>query len=149
MNDTMNIPVPEELLRRLTSASEHPEYAGGDPACVAEAKQLVAWHGHKLVLKVENGGVSSELICPKVGCQPVASCGDCGRERGDEATDRCPQCPADADDAAWPECWLATWADNEDLTDFLCDDASIEVTVGIDPEFDGDAPVIDFVEGGT
>lgn len=144
------VAVPGELLKCLVDAAQHGEHPEGDPACVREVKlligSLIPWTGHKLRFRITRDGVTAELICPETGgCEPVSACDSCGRNRRDDGVEPCAHCPADDDDTVWPECWLKTWGDNEDLTDFLVDDESIELTVNIEADFDGDAPNITVV----
>ena len=71
---------------------------------------------HLLKLTLDGDTFSSELIC--VGkCVPVTQCTACGRSVvGDDEAEPCHDCPTKED-----PCWLRTWADNEDLTDYVED----------------------------
>lgn len=142
------VAVPSELLKCLVDAAQHGEHPEGDPACVREVKlligSLIPWSGHKLRFEIRKDGVTAELICPAT-CEPVERCGECGRHREDPPTvSACLDCPDQAT-KQWPACWLATWAENEDLREYLHDDESIKLTVNIEAEFEDDGPIISVV----
>lgn len=73
---------------------------------------------HRIVLSIDDGCAYAQLVCPPSGCETAHGCSECGRDLSDETAERCYDCPPDTD-----ECWLKTWADNEDLTAYMRDQA--------------------------
>lgn len=138
--------ISEDLLRQLIGAAEHAEHPTGDGPAVGEARALLAGPSseHRLELTLDVNGVTSKLVCPPTGCEPVEQCSECGRRRGDKENEPCSVCTPDTEG----ECWLRTWAEAEELTDHLHDDTRLVVTVPIEAEFDGEGPIVSFPEDG-
>lgn len=90
---------------------------------------------HRLEITIDEGQARTSLICPERGCSPSSTCGRCGRDVDDDESRPCYDCPREAS-----PCWLASWYDDADLTDFMTDQPV--GTFAIDAEYDGESPVV-------
>lgn len=98
---------------------------------------------HKLKIGFGGGVIHSKLVCPESGCRPADTCGQCGRVfgegEGEDESERCPFCGDERERAVEAGCWLRTWADNEDLTEYL----EGEVTINIASSWEDDGPLLE------
>lgn len=97
---------------------------------------------HKVKITFEDGCVSTDLICPPDdSCLPGQVCGACGRDAEAPVEETGPPCYDCPSPAVARECWLKTWFDNDNMTEFL----SGEVTVEIDAAWFVDCPNLEIV----
>jgi hypothetical protein len=96
---------------------------------------------HKLKLYFEEGSIAVGLVCLD-HCEPVTSCGECGRHVQDEGAEGCEICEGNP---LYEPCFLAQWVEATDPAEVL-EWLAGEITIEVNGIFEGDVPTIEVYE---
>jgi hypothetical protein len=105
----------------------------------ASDNYLLLADGHRLCLRVDDGELYCNLLCPPIGCVSATVCAVCGRDAlGDSETETCTLCPPASGSAA---CWLQAVFHDYAPEELLHGQAEFEVAITY--EWNGEYPVVD------